>query len=189
MIFPASRDINSFAMMSFEKDGQIVSLPVRVFSFSNQQFDLSVLYRETETSPWRKFGEVASLPGKALSPEITLSSSGELLVFNKGKELVQFKGPVHVLIPRGIATCQSINLGDNTVLPPGYAGMIRLADVNDLSSRVTIHFSKGDLLIAWGFIAFVHKYGAIGGVALLLLAGAVFFRWRQSKRKPAGGLS
>ena len=172
--------------MSFEKDGQVASLPVRVFSFSDRSVDLSVLHRESETAPWRKFGDAASLPGKVLSPEVTLSSSGDLLVFNKGRDLVQFKGPVQVLIPRGASTWQSINLGDNTVLPPGYAGMIRLADVKDLSSQVTIHFSKGDLLVAWGFMAIVHKYGAIGGAALLLLAGAVLFIWKQSKHKPAG---
>ena len=173
-------------MMSFEKDGQLASIPVRVFSFSDRSVDLWVLHREAETKPWRKFGDVSSLPGKLLSSEVTMSSSGDLLVFNKGKDPVQFKGPVQILIPRGASTWQSINLGDNTVLPPGYAGMIRLADVKDLSSQVTIHFSRGDLLVAWGAAASLHKYGMIGGAALLLLAGGVLFKRRQSNRKPAG---
>lgn len=184
LLLPLSQERNNFALFSFEKDGQTVSLPVRVFSFSDRPNEVSVWYREEGGPEWLLLESSVVFPGKVLLPKGQLSPRGEILLFNNGNNSVHFKVPVQILIPRGRTAWQSVSLGENTALPPGYAAMIRLSDIADLKSNVTIHFASGDLLIAWGMYSYLHDYRYVSGAAgVLLLAGGIIVVQLAKKKR------
>ncbi len=146
VILPASRDINSFAMLSFEKDGQNVRLPVRFFSFSDRPVSLMVSWKRSSNDDWNLLGTVTSLPAKISCQEQMQMSGSDFLILNRGNASVQFKSAIQILIPRGNSVWQAISLGDNTILPPGYAGTIRVGAESN-SSQVHVQFEQGDLFV------------------------------------------
>ena len=187
IVLPSRRGRNLFGTIVFEKDGVAVPFPIRINFFSNKDFAADFLYRETVSADWKPLGSINSAAGSLLSPEKDFPQTSEFLIVNSGRKPIRFQGPVAIVTLSATGEWIPASTGDNAVIAPGCGAVIRLEGIRTNVSMIRVHFSGGDTLIAWGWIAQAYRYRYAAGIILAAgLFAALLVLCKRKKRRNEG---